>query len=497
MAVNFGKFGQPESDAMKPTIREIVEDIGFGRSQFLVMIMACGPFFAEGLELLMVSLLAGSIASDLDTVGFSGGFMVFLVLLGAALGNVISGPFADKSGRQFPIILGYAMVVVFSITSSFMNTLTTISALRFFVGVGFGLGQPAALVLMNEVAPARWRMASTLGSALFVGLGAISAVFMVMVDDAWLKNFSILQWRLLLRCSAIPVMLLGFCSIFILPESPSFLAATGDYALARDVLQDLAAGNKRQASVSFRCPEVEAKTLQGQFGRALCTRGLLNAASICMGSLVLNFALYGSSYAVPQALVKVTTGDVLGIAPASVLLLSFGLACLLIASGTVLGMRASRKTGIIACLMLSIFSALLFNVSSANAQQLRWPLIVSCLGLWCGPSFAILLLIQASLEMYPALSSTTATAACMAFGRVGTVVAPLLSDYVTSSTGDSSTFFTILAAMEFASIVAFVPLDLTPATSTATADSAAAATEERVAQLPLAPTAAPPTYGSV
>jgi len=421
------------------------------------------------LELLLTSLLVHSIASDVGADTANEGLLISTVFGGATLGNILAGPFADLGGRQSPIIVGYALIIFFSVTSSFMNSMVSISTHRFFVGLGFGVAQPAAIVLMNELTPRKWRLTSTACSSIFFGFGVLLAVMMVMLEDAWIKDVSMLEWRLLLRCASVPMFVLGIASILLLPESPTYLAANGDYALARDSLKALALKNgKPDVPVVFHCPDDEVPFWQlpalRQISQLFSCPTAVSTSTICAGSFVLNFALYGSSYVVPQVVTEVLDQTYLKLAPASVLLLAFTMGFLFIVCGLHWSSKICRKTGLVVCLFVSLFSALAFNVATVSSIRshiyLRVLLVFACLGLCAGPAFATLLLIQASMDMYPSLTSATAVAACLAVGRMGSVIAPIVFDGLRASTGSWQPFFVLLAVMELSIAVLLSPLDL-------------------------------------
>eukprot|EP00405_Crypthecodinium_cohnii_P016580 CAMPEP_0206459858 /NCGR_PEP_ID=MMETSP0324_2-20121206/24422_1 /ASSEMBLY_ACC=CAM_ASM_000836 /TAXON_ID=2866 /ORGANISM="Crypthecodinium cohnii, Strain Seligo" /LENGTH=481 /DNA_ID=CAMNT_0053931481 /DNA_START=216 /DNA_END=1662 /DNA_ORIENTATION=+ len=447
------------------SLPELVETIGFGKSQVCILILACGPFFAEGLELLLVSLLTPSISENLRVDGPSGGVMLCLVLCGACLGNVLSGPVSDLIGRQPPIIVGYATVIVFSILSSFMNSLTSIGVIRFFVGLGFGIGQPAALVLLSEVVPKSYSLASVVATPFAVGLGALVAVTIVTIDDAWLKDIPTLEWRLLLRCSALPLGVLGFLSIFLLPESPSYLAATGDFAMSRDILKQMAEGNgKAGVPVLFRVPESPRKSLQMPIetafhwnfrvvevpepphfvhcdhGAELCALRLRLCSATKLGCGLGKKLDWLDSVGDPHPLPR---DNMYGPRRRDLLPLA-----------------NYPKEGDRWIFALAIFSTLLFEISKSHVQSLPWFLVLSCMGIWCAPAFCILLLVQASVEQYPRLTSTTITSLCFFFGRLGAIVAPVLCDAIVNQARSTSSFFELVVGLELAVTFSFLALDL-------------------------------------
>jgi len=447
-----------------------VEKVGFGPGQLLAVILACGPFLAEGLELLLVSLLSRSIHTDLDGGEVAEGLMLSAVLAGAAVGNIVAGPLADLAGRQPMILLGYAVVIVASAVSSFANAVITLSSLRLIVGLGFGLAQPPAIALMGELAPRQWRWVSIVGPAVLFCVGALCAVVMVTLEDAWFRDLSMLEWRLLLRCACIPMIALGLAAVILLPESPQFLASSGDVALARDSLRALASSNRvPDVDVSFRSfdglvPLWRLPAL-GQMRDLLRMPALAITAPICLGGAIVSFTLFGSAYVVPLVLTEELEEGLHSVAPASVLLLSF---C---AAGAVLGLGASwgspvgRKSGIVASLVVSFAAALLFvsSISTAKIQE-TWPhwgmLLASTLGLVVGPTFSCVLLSQAAADVLPLAPSACATSAWLALSHLGAVVAPLMLDRFKRTSGHSHSFFVLLAWIQIVCAILVLPVDL-------------------------------------
>jgi MFS family permease len=466
-----------------PTIPEIIEEIGFGKGQIVTLIFACGVFFAEGVELLLVSFVSDAITRDL-VIGdkdYSGhlphhhqatvlqdGFIISAIFAGAFLGNLLSGLTVNKVGCQFLIIFGYALIVIFSVSSSFMNSLLSISVFRFFVGMGFGVGQPAAIVLTCEVLPKRCRFLAPLCAACFFGAGAIFAVFMVMFGDVWVgPNLVQKVWRLLLRCGALPILILGFGSVFFLLESPSFLADTCDHALARDYLAVLRSRNKRpEVSVMFRGADaLPSRNLPPQsFSKALELATLPFTLVVCTTVLVLCFALYGASYAVPQVLTELLgrSWSHNNLAPTSVLFIALFLSGIMLPLTSFCKSSTIQKTWVISlCLLTCVFSTLLFNwitgLHSANFFH-RFVLVVACFGLCSGPAVGLVLLAQATIALYPGLLSTANVAACFCLGRLAPIVGPLLFDNIVTKTGTGKAFFSTMMVLELINVALLLPM---------------------------------------
>jgi MFS family permease len=78
--------------------------------------------------------------------------------LGALVGTVFSGVLGDIVGRRLPILLSYPVIILFSLLSAPSHSFHALLAIRLFVGLGFGLGQPNAITLLVEVTPPKWRI---------------------------------------------------------------------------------------------------------------------------------------------------------------------------------------------------------------------------------------------------------------------------------------------------------------------------------------------------
>lgn len=448
---------------------EVVEKAGFGAGQAVAIAAACGVFLAEGLMLLVVCLLAPAVAEDIDETGADRGLMISSVFLGAFAGNLLSGLLSDLVGRRLPILVAYFTTVLFGVVASFMNSLWSVSAVLAVVGLGLGLGQPAAVALVSELSPRRRQLESITYSSVFFGLGAAVAVLMVMWGDAWLEPSDRVQWRLFFRLAACVVALIGFGSTFLLPESPSFLASVGEGAQARDVLEALLRRNgKPREPVLFQSGEGSSAvpSLASVASGALGPERRADTIRLCFVALVQSFVLYGCGYVVPQALTWALPrdGDA-SVAPMTVLLLALVLAgAVLLAAAIACGRpTVPVKVSINVCLALSSASALLFGITAGEpdpALATRLLLLLSCVGLCAAPAFCSLCLLQASASLLPAPACATGAALCLGLGRVGAAAAPLVADCVLWATGRWSGFFILCTLLEIAALLVVESLPL-------------------------------------
>merc|ERR1719198_130566 len=119
---------------------------------------------------------------------FQRGFMVSVVFIGFAVGNIISGKIGDNFGRRPSILLAYALIGTFGMLTAFSSGPGTMTSLRFMVGVGCGIGFPSVYSLIPEVCPTHMR---GIISAIMIGFmpgGELFAAFLVYWIDPNLEQ---------------------------------------------------------------------------------------------------------------------------------------------------------------------------------------------------------------------------------------------------------------------------------------------------------------------
>jgi len=185
---------------------------------------------------------------------------------------------------------------------------------------------------------------------------------------------------------------------------------------------------------------------------------------LCMTTLALNFALYGSGYAMPQVLTQILPTANFSMAPASVLLIGLALVSILLLVTMFRGTWLSPKAGLALCLVASAASALLFcwttDATEPSSLVKRLLLILASFGLFGGPTFGFLFVVQLSSLLYPTLTSATGIAVCLGVGRLGAIAAPLFFGAVQEVAGAWKPFFITMALLELGCLIVLMPLSI-------------------------------------
>ncbi|MCI0154317.1 MFS transporter [Dermacoccus nishinomiyaensis] len=374
--------------------------------------------------------------------------------VGMAIGAGVGGALADRIGRR-TVFAG--TLVVYGIAtglSALAPSFLVLCALRFVVGLGLGAELPVASTLVSEFAPKRLRGRMVVALESFWALGwllaAVIGFTIVPHDNGW-------RWAMAL--GLVPALY----AIHVrrgLPESVRFLERAGrDDDAERIVRSFEAAAGPAQRSDSAHLDDA-ADTHGGAQGTTVdveTTRTSEPAspfsapyrtrtAALWATWFGVNFAYYGAFLWIPTFLVAngfpvaksfgftlvITIAQLPGYAVAAVCVEKIG-----------------RRPTLALFLAGSTASALLFGQATSETTIMAAGCALSFfnLGAW-GALYAI------TPEIYPTLMRAGGAGGATAFGRIASIVAPLVVPWVFTHHGEGWTFGVIAAAFAVATLAA-------------------------------------------
>lgn len=430
-----------------PSLPRLVERIGLGPAQLKVVLIAGAVWFADGAELLLISSVTEAVSQDWQLTALEEGLVVSFVYIGVFFGNFISGPIGDMYGRRLPIVASFWMIFVLSICSAGAHAFWSLCCFRIGVGISMGLGQPAYQALVAETTPASGRVLMfSLGFSLFA-FGEMFSAVLIDIDDPFMEK---LHWRWLLVMGALPAALFGSLAGCVLDQSPFYLACNGEFEEAREVLSRMAQSNsKPDLDVNFDTGRLEAKKA-AEADPALQWKMLFTdemaATTFIMvyTCFVLNFTFYGCLYAFPNVM-----GDVdLGSTPATSLIVGalVELGGLLIA--IVVASTLPRRLVMKVYLCLSALSLLSFSLAATGDGPLMATMRFSgYYGIKFFTSIGYIVAYLYVTEVYPTPCRTTGTSICLAGGRLGAILSPVIFEEVEDASGSFTLFFYGIAGL--------------------------------------------------
>ncbi len=144
-------------------------------------------------------------------------------LFGILTGGLIGGWVADTFGRRKVYIANMTVILLTAIAQFFVESVTSLTILRFILGLAIGCDYPAASTTVTEFSRTRQRG---------VLVGAMNAIWYVGAICAVIVGYLLLDlpedtaWRWMLLSAAVPAafFLYGRCKT---PESPLWLSRQG------------------------------------------------------------------------------------------------------------------------------------------------------------------------------------------------------------------------------------------------------------------------------
>lgn len=171
----------------------------------------------DGMDILMMSYLAQSIASEWSVGAAALGVVFSAAIAGMMVGALLLAPFADHLGRR-PVILGAVTLMGLSmIACGFAKNVETLIALRFVVGLGIGAILASMAAITSEYSPARHRTVSVALLQAGYSIGAMLAglaVYFLLPHSTW-------HW--FMSGAGVATLLLLPIAFIFMPESLEFL----------------------------------------------------------------------------------------------------------------------------------------------------------------------------------------------------------------------------------------------------------------------------------
>jgi len=292
-----------------PSVAEAVERVGFGSAQLVAGLLGGGVYLVGGATLLLAGALSEPIGHTWQLRAWERAALMSAIFVGMLVGNSSSGPLGDSLGRKGMIVASYICVLATGLLCAFAQSFEALCFWRAFLGASLGLGVPPWMVLSTEITPAFWRVAGNAYSQSLFVVGEIYIGLIILWVDSSMRH---LDWRTLTAASVLPAAVLAVLAWMFLVQSPTYLAAKGEHAQAREVLVTMARQNGapavpgafRQEAATLDAGGSSDAQYQALFGR----RMLFSTMTMLFSCFVLNLVFYGVLYGLPQVAENIDTG---------------------------------------------------------------------------------------------------------------------------------------------------------------------------------------------
>ncbi|MGE5109676.1 MAG: sugar porter family MFS transporter [Acidobacteriaceae bacterium] len=237
------------------------------------------------------------------------GWAMSCALVGCLLGALLSGGMSDRFGRKKLLIVAALVFGVSSIGTGLANTFHTFVIWRMMGGLAIGLASSLSPMYIAEISPAQLRGKLVSLNQLTIVMGILLAqlvnwgIARPISADATAQE--ILQswngqigWRWMFGVTAIPSALFFIC-MFLVPESPRWLAKIGARDKARRILDRIGgeayardAAAEIDASLAGESSKVDFKALLDPKLRKVLILGIALAVlqQWCGINVIFNYA---------------------------------------------------------------------------------------------------------------------------------------------------------------------------------------------------------------
>lgn len=397
----------------------------------------------DAMDVGLISFVMAALAVQWDLSSTQLSWIGSIGFVGMAIGASLGGLLADRIGRRQVFAATLLVYGLATGAAALSTSVAMLIVLRFVVGLGLGAELPVASTLVSEFAPrkVRGRVVVALEAFWAVGwlLAALIGYFVVPTSDN--------GWRWALAVGLVPAAY-ALVVRFGLPESVRYLESRGRHAEAEAIVRDY-----EQSAGVTSVPEDEqpvrtvAEVERAPRGSVWAPNLRRRTAALWIVWFGINFSYYGAFIWLPSLLV----------AQGFDLVTSFGYTLLItLAQLPGYGVAAwlievwGRRLTLGVFLAGSAVSAGLFGFAETPSTIVAAGMALSFfnLGAW-GALYAI------GPELYPTPVRGAGTGSAAAFGRLASIIAPLLVPVLLGAGGNGLVFGAFAASFVVAAVAAF------------------------------------------
>ncbi|MFY0409406.1 sugar porter family MFS transporter [Solicola sp. PLA-1-18] len=184
---------------------------------------------------------------DLGLTAFTEGFVVSILIFGAAVGAIVGGYLSDRRGRRHNILMLAVIFMIGTLGCVLAPSWPVLALFRFVLGLAVGGASATVPVYLAEVAPVERRGGLVTRNEVMIVSGQFAAfVINAIIFNIWGEIDWI--WRVMLIVALLPAIAL-FVGMLRMPESPRWLVAQGRDAEALAVLKQVRTDERAEAEM--------------------------------------------------------------------------------------------------------------------------------------------------------------------------------------------------------------------------------------------------------
>jgi AAHS family 4-hydroxybenzoate transporter-like MFS transporter len=426
-------------DSIDPS--SFIDNQPIGRFQIATFVLCIVITFFDGFDIQALALTAPVISKEWHLAPSAFGPVFSATLAGFMAGQIIFGRLADQFGRRVTLIGAVLIFGAFTLGCAFAHDWWTLLLLRVPVGIGLGGAVPIVLALTAELAPKRKR-------SLVIGvvssgycLGAVGGGYVAGVIAA--NGY----WQGVFLIGGIGPLLLCVAMLFMLPESPAFLARSARHAQLRKMMRKTFPHENTDSIAFDISPDgTEKLTLADLFN--------VRYRYITIPVWITYFLVILSFYCVVSWLPVLMIERGMSLYLATWVFIAFNVGGGI--GGIMIGRFIDRFNPLVILPGAYFVGAALFIITGFS--DIAWPAILIIMGISGffiigGGQFGLAAYVTI---LYPAAIRTTGMGAALAFGRIGGIIGPLLGGVILAAQLPSLNVFNVVGLIGIATGLVFL-----------------------------------------
>ena len=200
---------------------------------------------------------------DLGLTSTTEGFVVSILIFGAAIGALIGGRLADTYGRRNNILMLACIFAIGTMGCVLSPTWEVLALFRFILGLAVGGASATVPVYLAEVSPVETRGSMVTRNEVMIVSGQFAAfVINAIIFNIWGEHDGVWRWMLLV--AVLPAFALFF-GMLKMPESPRWLTSQDRNDEALGVLKQIRSDERAEAEMDevHRLAEEEKEAQTG------------------------------------------------------------------------------------------------------------------------------------------------------------------------------------------------------------------------------------------
>ncbi|XP_031832082.1 synaptic vesicle glycoprotein 2B isoform X2 [Nomia melanderi] len=241
---------QGSKQTAESVAQDAVDQTGFGKFNLKVMAVCSLIFMNVAFSITSIGFILPSAACDFQMTTVDKGRLSAAPMLGMLAGSYIWGCYAAIKGRRMSLLVALTLHGASELLASVVPLYWVFLFLKFLSGAAMN-GQSAVVFLyLGEFQPTKYRdkMLSWMEMAWVMGMIILAGVGWIIIPlEVNIKIGSVVfhSWNLFVFICSLPAIFTGTWLLFF-PETPKYLAETGQNVQMLDVLMRMYSENSGQ-----------------------------------------------------------------------------------------------------------------------------------------------------------------------------------------------------------------------------------------------------------